>query len=70
MSSPKVSGAGALGNKAVFIVAGKAYQTGAVAPANAATLTMAQAEALIASGQATPLQDTYLDQYPWTRPPK
>jgi len=68
MSSPKVSNIGKSGANVVFTVAGTTYQTGALSSATAATLTVAQAEALIASGQATTLQSSYLAQFPWTTP--
>ena len=68
MSSPKVATVGKSGTNVVFVLGGKTYQTGAVSPAAAGNLTVAQAEALIASGQATTEQLSYLAQFPWTTP--
>ena len=68
--SPRVPDRGVTGTKVTFTVNGRQYQTGAVTPADASTLTEAQANELIRTGQATPLQNTYLDQFPWTKPPK
>lgn len=70
MSSPRVPTIGITGNKVTFIINGRMYQTGAIAPSQATTITETKAHELINSGQATPLQNSYLDQYPWTKPPK
>lgn len=64
--SPRVPTIGVVGNKVTFKIQGRMYQTGAVAPSAASTLTEAQANELIRTGQATPLQNSYLDQFPWT----
>ena len=66
----KPSAVGVTGNKVTFQVNGRTYETGAVTPAAASTLTIAQADELIRTGKATPLQSSYLNQFPWTNPPK
>ena len=68
MSSPKLATVGVSGSKVVFVLHGKSYTTGALTPGQAPT--EAQANALIASGQATPDANNYVAQFPWSNPPR
>jgi hypothetical protein len=59
---------GATGNKTVIVFGGRIYETTAIP--TGIRVTEKEGEALIRSGQAIPQQQTYQDQYPWTKPPK
>ena len=59
---------GVSGNKTIFIASGRVYETNAVPPT--ARVSLKEGEALIKSGQATPVASTYQDQFPWLKPQK
>ena len=66
----KPTSVGVQGTKVTFSIGGTNYITGSVAPAQASSMSAQQAQALVDSGAAQPLSDTYLSQFPWTTPPK
>ncbi len=59
---------GVIGNKTIFTVGPRACETTAVPLGSKVPLVLA--EALIKSGQATPVAASYIAQFPWTVPPK